>query len=149
MGQKKHILIVEDDLSIYPVLTRMVRRLNPDASVDFFDSAEAALISMEETGRTYSAILSDINLAGYKSGIEFTSECYFNSAPIPCVLTSSQPCADSVLPFLAKPYRYEEFFKRLAPHLHENAPDECTGKIEIDLPMNEIIAKYLTLSSAA
>ncbi|MBC7385461.1 MAG: hypothetical protein H7301_04750 [Cryobacterium sp.] len=42
MNCEKRILLVDDDFTIYPLLKRVIHRLNPDVSIEFADTAELA-----------------------------------------------------------------------------------------------------------
>jgi hypothetical protein len=92
MNSVKRVLIVEDDRAIYPILSRMIERINGNAGIEFVASAEDA-----------------------------------------------------------EPYRYEDFYEKLSPHLAEDAPTEAerTGKTFIDPPERELFAKKMTFVSIA
>lgn len=133
MLNEKRVLIVEDDPTIYPILARMIHRLNPRVDIEFTVSAEGAQDLLQGLRQKYDVILSDISLAGKKTGIDLANETYSALAPVPIVLTSSTPGFKSRLPFLAKPFRYEELVEKLAPYLDADAPSEeaRTGKPDI------------------
>lgn len=122
MIQEKNILVVEDDVTVYPILTRMIHRMNPNAHVQFAASAEAAEIQLKGFRQKFDVILSDIGLAGEKTGFDLLNNCHFEIAPIPVVLTSGTRHPLVAAPFLIKPFRYENVFEKLSPYLNQNAP---------------------------
>jgi two-component SAPR family response regulator len=135
----KRILVVEDDPTVYPLISRMVHRLNPNVGIDFALSVEGAENILHDSVRKYDVILTDIGLAGSKTGVDLVNEVCFSSVPVPFVLTSANREFKSRLPFLPKPFRYEDFAEKLAPYLDENAPseEERTGKTQILAPESD------------
>ena len=130
----KRILIVEDDLTIKPILERMLEKLSPGITVDWATSAEAALTRLAEGSQRrtrvaalrnlldpyYSVVLSDVRLAGEKSGIDLVDDCFAQSIPVRFVLASAQSAVDSPLPFLPKPFRMDDVRGLLGPYLEGN-----------------------------
>ena len=123
------ILIVEDDLTLQPLLERMIRKMSPGTTIDWLTSAEDAFKQLSDSTNEdarvpfYSVVLSDINLAGKKSGIDLVEDCSFNKVSARFVMASgTSPSSflktDSHLPFVAKPFRYEELKKQLSPYLY-------------------------------
>ena len=151
MNSVKRVLIVEDDRAIYPVLTRMIGRMNREVFIEFAASAEDGEWMIRSASQAFDVIVADISLEGTKTGIDLVNECYFNIKSIPCVLTSANRDLDTRIPFLAKPYRYEDFYEKLSPYLASDAPteEERTGKTRFDPSIWERVAKRLTFVSIA
>ncbi|MBC7386309.1 MAG: hypothetical protein H7301_09150 [Cryobacterium sp.] len=107
--------------------------------IDFADSAETATDQIRLRTGLYTVVLSDIQLAEKKSGVDLVNECYFGMTNVPFVLTSGQRGFNSRWPFLKKPLRYDSFAETLSPYLDENAPsaNERTGKTQILRPKKE------------
>ncbi len=70
---KERILIVEDDLSLQPFWSLVLRRCLNEAQVDWTVSCERARVLVTEgrkDGRPYSMIITDIFLAGSDTGLD-------------------------------------------------------------------------------
>jgi response regulator of citrate/malate metabolism len=147
----KRVLVVEDDPTIYPILVRMIQRLNPRVDVEFAVSAEGAEDLLRGLRQKYDVIVSDVGLAGKKTGVDLVNDCYFEIGPVPFVLTSANREFKSRLPFLPKPFRYEDLYEKLAPFLDANAPNEAerTGKIEMDRAAPKVRFQWMIFGMAA
>jgi response regulator of citrate/malate metabolism len=121
MATVKRILIVEDDLTIYPLISRMVQQVNPHAVIEFAASAEKAQELIRDPARKYAVILSDVHLAGAKTGLDLVKESYFTSGRTPMVLASADTEFQTRLPYLAKPFRADEVANILRPFLDDDA----------------------------
>ena len=112
----KRIIVIEDDHACETILRRVIRSLDPEATIDWEESAEEALFALgreHAAGREYDLIIADIFLSGKTTGLEFW-ESYRDRFPkTPILITSSLPVNrffDAVghgtiaPPFLAKPF---------------------------------------------
>ena len=121
--EQKRVLIVEDDLTIQPVLERMIRRINPNIQIDWTTRAEKALIllsqSRDTSPRPYEVVLTDIGLAGEKSGIDLVNECYLKQISANFVLTSGNDSFTTKFPFIPKPLRFRDVEACLGPWIEE------------------------------
>jgi CheY-like chemotaxis protein len=122
---EKRVLIVEDDSSLKPILTRMVERIEPLSTVDWVTSGEEAIRVLRRgllhgNQRTYDLIISDVSLDGHRSGVDLVHACHQAEIPTPVILTSSRWIVDPSVPFLPKPITFDAFEKcarpLLAPH---------------------------------
>lgn len=118
MATVKHVLIVEDDTAVYPLIQRMTLTLNPNAQIVFVDSAEKATeLLLGPNAKKYDVVLADLNLAGKKNGVDLVKDVFFKSKRTPFVLATVDKDFVTHLPFLLKPFRYPEFSERMAPYL--------------------------------
>jgi DNA-binding NtrC family response regulator len=119
----KELLVIEDDLPLRIVIERAVAQLAPGVHVDWASTAEEATEKL--SSRSYLGVLSDIFLAGGKTGLDLWEEVHARSPLLPFVLMSSmdlgeyfqhfesKPCP----PFLAKPFRVNELTDTISSHL--------------------------------
>jgi DNA-binding NtrC family response regulator len=133
MLNQKRVLVVEDDPTLYPILTRMFHRLNSKIDVEFALSAEGAEDLLLGLDQKYDVVVSDIGLAGKKTGSDLVNDVYFKGKAPPFVLTSGNRDYETRLPFLPKPIRYEDFAEKLSVYVGEDAvPAEVrTGQASI------------------
>ncbi|MBS1963228.1 MAG: response regulator [Bdellovibrionales bacterium] len=146
MPTPKLALVVEDDPMIYPLIKAMFNKLNPQTTLEFADSAEkAAELLLGPSAKKYDVILSDLQLAGQKSGVDLVKEVYFKTGRTPFVLTTGKEDYNTHLPFLKKPLRYEDFAERIGPFLTGDAaaPKKSGGKLPL------LIAGLVILAAAA
>jgi DNA-binding NtrC family response regulator len=92
MNMKNRVLIVEDDHACETILKQVVHSVDPDARVDWVDSAEAAALTIvqERTkGAPYNLVIADIFLTGKLTGVDLWKIYEEFSPSPPIVLTSS------------------------------------------------------------
>jgi DNA-binding response OmpR family regulator len=118
----KSVLVVEDDPWIRPVLEGVVASIDPSIRVDWFESAEEALVALEARKRDpvmgpYDLVIADIFLEGPGTGLDLWRECEHRFGETPIVVISSLPKErfelamerdESIPPFLEKPFSLEE-----------------------------------------
>jgi DNA-binding NtrC family response regulator len=120
---QRRILIVEDDLAIRPALERMIRKINPEVTIDWTTRAEEAFALLADTRRLesrkqpYHVVLSDISRAGEKSGLDLVDDCHARRIPANFILTSGNPDFRTSFPFLPKPQRFRDVEACLGPYL--------------------------------
>jgi response regulator of citrate/malate metabolism len=124
---QKRVLVVEDDLSLQPVLTKMIRRINPSLNIECVTSAEGALNRLlsnlkASNDEGYDLIVSDVFLSGHRSGLDLLNACKVAKLKTSVILTSSKDVHLSTSPFLRKPISFRDFEKHVAPILVENKP---------------------------
>jgi len=110
------VLIVEDDLGLKTIMSRILRQIQPEHLVDWAMSAEKALSFIEDRAKDYDTfydlVIADIGLPGRISGIDLwrrfrrehpTTGFIFSSAmPVDCFLRTIGN--DICPPFLTKPF---------------------------------------------
>jgi DNA-binding NtrC family response regulator len=87
----KKIFVVEDDHACETVLRRVIRSIDPQAKIDWLESAEDAFQLMtdeENKGKTYDLIIADIFLAGKSTGLDLWRACHELYPLTPMLLTS-------------------------------------------------------------
>lgn len=112
----KRILIVEDDLCLQNVISRVMHAINRHIALHWVTTAEEALEALKDrqhSGQPYDLIVSDIFLSGETSGLDLWHKCQSQYANIPILLTSGMP-VDQFLkevgrdeicpPYLPKPF---------------------------------------------
>jgi DNA-binding NtrC family response regulator len=109
MGQSRPFhataLIVEDD----PTQREMLRVLleESDYNVIQCESAEAAELVIDEVGGRLSLLMTDVNLAGRKSGVELAHIAKARNPKLDVVVTSGRPLSERLpdgAKFWAKPW---------------------------------------------
>lgn len=113
LGERRTVLLVEDDLSVQNVLRDEFSTLHIDVLA--FTSAEAALEALRE-GKDVGAVLSDINLAGAMDGVQLAHEIASIRPDTPVILTSGLPREHlrqhfgltDRMPLLTKPVRLQQ-----------------------------------------
>jgi DNA-binding NtrC family response regulator len=98
-------LIVEDD----PTQREMLRVLleESDYNVIQCESAEAAELVIDEVGGRLSLLMTDVNLAGRKSGVELAHIAKARNPKLDVVVTSGRPLSERLpdgAKFWAKPW---------------------------------------------
>lgn len=126
----KRILVVEDDLSLKPILQPMILKIQPKARIDWLTSAEEAFDRLNIHRGAYDVVLSDISLAGEKSGIDLVEDCYQNRISAQFVLTSGSDDISTRLPFLHKPLKLADVDALLGPFLKAHKPPPKDIKLE-------------------
>ena len=113
----KRILIVEDDLCLQTLMSRLLQSINKDIDLHWVTTAEEALMVIEEekqlSGRQYDLIVSDIFLPGKRNGLDLLAVCQRICPDSPVLLTSGMPVdqflkaigRDAICPpYLPKPF---------------------------------------------
>lgn len=102
---RQNVIIVEDDLTMYPLLFRLVSQIFVDAKI-FWSvcSEEAKKIINENVNIKFDLIISDIFLAGAESGIDFLSSAEVCRSGAKKILISSA-CSNKL----------EEYYRNLLP----------------------------------
>jgi DNA-binding NtrC family response regulator len=109
---KKRVLVIEDDPTLQPVLTQILKRAAPRVEVEWVESAEAAWVLLRK--RHFDLVIADILLEGHETGLDFWLSCEACYPTIPVILMSGIPPHDFlnaigkdhiVPPFLEKPLR--------------------------------------------
>ena len=119
----RKLLVVDDDPSIRPVITAMIKRINPNSEIDWATSAEEALHRIQSVnlpfrkGKAYDVVLTDVYLGEGQSGIELAENCFEKRISSNLVLMTGLLDIESKLPIIKKPFRFESVKKLLAPYL--------------------------------
>ena len=132
---ERNILIVEDDPTTQRILLKMVQKINPHAKVDLATSAEEAMIKLtrdpngkkfekNEAAPLYHLVISDIGLAGIKSGLDLVNECVWQDVSTHFVLTSGDTTFESHHPFMPKPLRFSDVEACIGPYLRDSDVNE-------------------------
>ena len=120
MNMRNRVLIVEDDRACETILSRIVHSVDPEAKIDWAESAEAAALQLVQErgkGTPYNLVIADVFLTGKLTGIDLWRlyRDFYPSPPV--VLTSSLPLSNYLATmqnepdapiFLAKPFFAEE-----------------------------------------
>ena len=83
----RNVLIVEDDLSLNPILTQVFHSIDPLLNVDWVTSAEEGLERIRTT--PYTMVVADYSLAGNGTGLDLWDYCKDDIRKIPFVVVSS------------------------------------------------------------
>jgi DNA-binding NtrC family response regulator len=124
----RRILVVDDDLSIQPIIQGMIRKMNPNSSIDWSTSAEDALELMRHNP-AYHLVLSDIMLEGKKSGIDLVETCWRKRIGANFILISGNTHVDTTLPLLLKPLDFGTFREVVGPHLIDREKKQKSGVV--------------------
>jgi DNA-binding NtrC family response regulator len=119
----KELLVIEDDLNLKALIARTIALISPDTLVDWAATAEEA--SKKLSSKSYVGVLSDIFLAGGKSGLDLFDEVHARTPDLPFVIMSSMDLgeyfqhfeAKTCPPFLPKPFRVNDLAEALQGHL--------------------------------
>lgn len=86
----KNILIVEDDLSLYPLWESVFSQVSPRAHIEWAVSSESALKLIEGADdNTFDLIVADLFLAGSGTGIDLLSSQIVKTLNTKKILVSS------------------------------------------------------------
>lgn len=126
----KTVLVVEDDLTLRPVLEKLLYRINPGLVVHWSHSAEEFL---GEEGKhalppwpKYDLVLTDIYMPGTSSGFDIWKHFSKRAPHTPLVMMSglsqeeffrAMGTLSEVPPYLAKPLKFADIRATLAPLL--------------------------------
>ena len=93
---KRKILLIEDDLSLEPMLSSILHDIDPSIEMDSVTSAEAAISKLEEAQRSskknpYELIIADIFLDGKITGVDFWDLCRNIYPKMPTLVMSGLP----------------------------------------------------------
>ena len=115
------VLVVEDDLCLQTILTRLLQNIDPGIEIKWMVSADEAWTEIQTkskaTSLPYNLFISDISTPGTKSGIDFWKTCQMRYPHTPFLFTSGMPVDEffktfgnpaSCPPFLAKPFAVSE-----------------------------------------
>lgn len=119
-ASERRVLVIEDDLVLMPFVMRAVHRVNADCRVDWVTSAEEGieLIGSKEIKPKYDLILSDVYLAGRKTGMDVIDAFEKSGNPAPnLVLISGRAKEMKPYPFLKKPFTFSDLRRSLEPYL--------------------------------
>jgi DNA-binding NtrC family response regulator len=119
----RELLVIEDDLPLKMLIARTIALIDPEVRVDWAATAEEAAEKL--SCKTYLGVLSDIFLAGGKTGLDLWEEVHARTPDLPFVIMSSMDLGEyfqrfdarSCPPFLAKPFRVNELADALQGHL--------------------------------
>lgn len=103
----KHVLIVEDDLSLRPLWTVIIRRCSEMARIDWAVSSEEAEKIIKDCGKKdpFDLIIADLFLAGSNTGLEFLGSSEVQKTQALTMLVS-----------LASQSELEEYCRKLLPN---------------------------------
>lgn len=126
VAQKRKVLVVEDNLFDQIRFRRMIKKIDPQATVDISCDAESAERMIDRSARKehrkYDLILSDYQLYGEKSGWELSEFCKEKHPRLKFVLTSGQEDRDIIfsskrtmfkIPYISKSLLLEEYINQL------------------------------------
>jgi CheY-like chemotaxis protein len=118
---RKRVLVIEDDLCLETILSRIIKSVAPEVEIDWTTSAEDALDRIQGgrlvPAKKYDLILADIFLEGAKTGIELWETCQTNFPDTPVLLMSGMPIDEFFRqvgreavspPYLPKPFSVGE-----------------------------------------
>jgi CheY-like chemotaxis protein len=111
---KRRLLVVEDDVSLQPLVGSMVKKLNPNSEIDWVTSYDEALEKLETN---YDLVLADVNLGEGKDGTDLAQTCLARRIPGQFVFMTGVSGFESEIPTLEKPFRFQSFEEKLAPYL--------------------------------
>lgn len=121
------LLLIEDDPDIIPLFVRVLRKVDPVASLIWTLDSEAG-IALIETGLC-DAVIADYAIEGAATGWALSQLCRARAPGLPFGLTSALPlrsAEQSGMPFLAKPFamrEVESFLRVLLPGAQTVASD--------------------------
>lgn len=156
----KKVLVVEDDQTLRPVLERMLKKINPRITIDWATKGEEALSLLTEIHksksqavgvvRPYHVVLSDISLAGSKSGLELIRDCFYSRISANFVLTSASASPKTKIPFLKKPLQFSDVEAKMGPFLREltTASESSAPKKKFSLKMRPAAWVFLVISAS-
>jgi response regulator of citrate/malate metabolism len=116
MDQALQILVIEDDQTLKPVVTAIIRKIRPEARIEWRTSVDQVLIEKRMNWRSlraYDMIIADVYLPGAYTGLELWHRCRFNCPFVSFLIISGmtpkqneeQMSIHGTLPnFLAKPF---------------------------------------------
>lgn len=88
-------LIVEDDLCLQTILTRLLQHIDPSLEITWVTTADAAWADLQTKGngsaRPYDMFFSDVLTPGVRNGIDFWKTCSLRYPDIPFVISSGMP----------------------------------------------------------
>jgi DNA-binding NtrC family response regulator len=118
----RRILVLEDDLCLETMLTRIVHLIDPELETNWLTTGEKAIEDLSTKHRgpalPYKLFVADIWPPGDKSGLDFWKICRMRFPEIPFLFISSMPIdrflrqlgSSVVCPaFLPKPFAVGEF----------------------------------------
>ncbi len=102
------LLVIEDDTSMIPLVSRALTYLDPDIVLDWATNADDARSAL--TDGQYDAILSDFMLADSDSGFSIYSDCRTLQPNARFAMMSALPISlpDGAYGLLAKPFDVNE-----------------------------------------
>lgn len=124
----RKILIVEDDLALKPIWEKFFKLIATDAVIEWAVSCEEAFKMINQTneaGASYFLIVSDIFLAGSKTGLELINSSEVIKSKAKTVLISAADSDEVVEKFgylvqdtivISKPFdfkKYEHIFRKI------------------------------------
>lgn len=127
--EEKKILLVEDDISQIELIEELINELNPDTSVDWYFSAEEALVKLEEiqklkNERDYDLIIADIFLKGFTNGLDLWGYCkkYYPSSKVLVISSFDEDTLQEVfsgefddIHYIQKPLNFNQFAAEVKP----------------------------------
>jgi DNA-binding NtrC family response regulator len=81
------VLVVEDDLSLKTVMTRIFSSVRPDFEITWVPSAESALAKLSQ--QSYDLVFADVYLSGIMTGLDLWTYCYDRLPAMNFVLISN------------------------------------------------------------
>lgn len=109
------LLVVEDDLDLMNIVTRMAGLLDPRIEVDWVMDVESAIDKLER--RTYRMVLADYHLKGSRCGLTLLDHCSESQPDAIFAMMSSMDFDDlwnlsaaREFPYLRKPFTAAECF---------------------------------------
>jgi DNA-binding NtrC family response regulator len=122
----RNILVVEDDICLSHIIEKIFKSLDPDMTITWVYSAEAAALKLEEE-QNFSLIVADYTLTGKETGLDLWDRCVRLHPDIPFIMVSSLT-VDMFFkligthrispPFLPKPFYTGEFKQLVESLLH-------------------------------
>jgi len=160
--EKKHILIVDDELSICEVIGQYLKK--NDYAVSMASSGEEAIQLL--TTNTIDLVITDIKMPGI-SGVDLLKHIKENHQTLPVLMTTGFPTLDTAIEalklgaydYMTKPFHLEEIGEKVkrafsARKLHEEnllfsrlvSLHEVTKQLALTLEVHELNAKFLDFS---
>jgi CheY-like chemotaxis protein len=134
------ILIVEDDMGLATVLTRIIKKVHPEATLTWATDMAEALGKIQkqklDNAKPFDLILSDLLLPNAELGTSLWSFCRVHQPQTPfAVMSSVEPSTyfrmfagkDEPPPFLPKPFRVEDCQELLSFMLLGHGSDNFGG----------------------
>ncbi len=141
-GNRRRILIIEDDNELFTVLERSARQHCRDLVVDWASDLRTARACLKRT--RYDAVIADYVLGPHERGTAVCTPCLRNNAQTRFAIMSATPLAelmdritDPNLPLLPKPFtpfEFAHFVESLLerPERHSDLDDpEETGSLAL------------------
>jgi DNA-binding NtrC family response regulator len=122
-SQVFQVLVVEDDLCLETIVSRVLKTINRPSKMFWSSTAEDAQQKMDE--RRFDLVICDFTLAGFENGLELWRFCQLKYPTLPFLMISGLPVQSfleiaqhSPPTFLPKPFMAQELVTLIQQMLH-------------------------------